>query len=489
MSVSRTVTRDRRCGRLTAGVAAGWLGFSCVFGATTATGQEAAGAVAGAPVLSLEECIRQAVSGSPSLMISQEQREIASQNVRGAKGAFLPNLSLSYNWQKSERTDFDVAQTEAGTFQIPTTDPDIFTVFPTQVASGEIADETVSATYKSLGGRATLNLFDGFAKYGTLRSARNSLEAAEATVGYTRERVVEDVVAAYYNLVRFEKLAEVAREARDRAARELERTETYFRLGSAAKSDVLQQRVALENTKLDLVVAENSIKKGQADLAYAMNRPLQGEFAVDASVLETDFAVADVAELYGEALRNRLDLQSSEKAVEARQQDVKAARGSLFPQLDVYGNYGRDNNESPFKFGAQVSSSTSYGYAVSWNVFDRLQTYSGISRAKAGARIAEYQLEQARLTAQVEIRQLHNALVEARERASVSRETIVQSEEGLRLAQERFRVGAGTALDVIVAQVNLTSARAQEVQAKCDFLIARASLDRALGRRNATAGE
>lgn len=462
--------------------------MALVLGCLLATaGAGAVAQEATVPVLTLDECVKLALTGSPTLLITEQQREIAAQSVRGAKGAFLPALSLSYNWQKSERTDFDVAQTMAGTYEIPTTDPGISVLFPTQVPSGEIADETVSATYKSLGGRATLNLFDGFAKYGTLRSAQRSLEAADATVGYTRERVVEDVVAAYYNLVRYEKLAEVAREARDQAARELERTETYFRLGSAAKSDVLQQRVQLENTKLDLVVAENSIKKGQADLAYAMNRPLQESFTVDSSVLETDFAVADVSELYGEALRNRLDLQGSEKTLEARRQEVKAARGSLFPQLDVYGNYGRDNNESPYKFGAQVSSSTSYGYAVSWNIFDRLQTYSGIGRAKASARIAEYQLEQARLNAQVEIRQLHNALVEARERTNVSRETIIQSEEGLRLAQERFRVGAGTALDVIVAQVNLTSSRAQEVQAKCDFLIARASLDRALGRRNAMA--
>ncbi|MBK9473101.1 MAG: TolC family protein [bacterium] len=481
MSVSRTATDGRRTGRMMATAVMGWLVVAALAGVAAAQDQTAAPV----PVLTLDECIRQALAGSPTLQISAQQREIAAQNVRGAKGAFLPNLSLSYNWQKSERTDFDVAQSQAGTYSIPTTDPGISVLFPTQVPSGEIADETVSATYKSLGGRATLNVFDGFAKYGNLRSAKHSLGAADATVGYTRERVVEDVVAAYYNLVRYEKLAEVAREAQEQAARELERTETYFRLGSAAKSDVLQQRVQLGNTKLDVVVAENSIKKGQADLAYAMNLPLQGSFNVDPTVLETDFAVADVTELYGEALRNRLDLQSSELALEARRQDVKTARGSLFPQLDVYGNYGRDNNESPFKFGAQISSSTSYGYSVSWNIFDRLQTYSGISRAKASARIAEYQLEQARLNAQVEIRQLHNALVEARERADVSRETIVQAEEGLRLAQERFRVGAGTALDVIVAQVNLTTARAQEVQAKVDFLIARSSLDRALGRRNA----
>jgi outer membrane protein TolC len=486
MSASRSATGGRRLST----AVVGWLLVTAMAGSGSA--QEAVSVATPVapvlPVLSLDDCIRLALADSPTLQITEQQRGMVAQDVRGAWGAFLPNLTVGYNWQKSERTDFDVAQTMAGTtYHVLTTEGDLL-AFPTQIASGEIDDESVNSKYKSLTGRATLNVFDGFAKYGTLSSARNSLDAAEATVGYTRERVVEDVVAAYFNLVRYEELAAVARETRDQAARELERTDTYFRLGSAAKSDVLQQRVRLENTKLDVVVADNRVKQGQANLAYAMNRPLEDSFAVDRTVLETDFAVTDVAALYGEALGNRLDLQSSEKTLAARRQDVKTARGALYPRLDVFGSYNRDNNESPFKFGSQVSEATAFGYSVSWSVFDRMQTYTGVSRAKAGARIAEYQLQQVRLNAQVEIRQLHNALVEARERAGVSRETIVQSEEGLRLAQERFRVGAGTALDVIVAQVNLASSRSQEVQAKCDFLIARASLDRALGRRSAAAG-
>ncbi len=52
----------------------------------------------------------------------------------------------------------------------------------------------------------------------------------------------------------------------------------------------------------------------------------------------------------------------------------------------------------------------------------------------------------------------------------------------MRLATERFRVGAGTALDIIVAQTNLANSRGQEVQAMCDFLIGEAKLDRAVGR-------
>jgi outer membrane protein len=443
---------------------------------------------AGLPVLSLDDCIGLALTDSPTLLIAEERKGIASQDVQSAYGAFLPSITLGRTWQKSERTDFDIEQTSPAAFGLPTydlADPNTqigVTLFPTQVGNGEIADETINTKYKDFSGRASLNVFSGFSKFSTLSSAKNSLAAAEATRDYTRQLVVEDVVAAYYNLLRYLELLDVAIETRDQTQRELERTETYFRLGSAAKSDVLQQRVQLENTKLDVVVAENTVKKAFADLAYTMNRPLASAFTVDRSALETDFEVGEVSELYAEALANRLDLRSTEHQVEARRKDVTTASSNLWPSVDLFAGYTRYNNESPYRFGGQESDSKNFGYSVTWNVFDRLQTFSRRSQAKANARIAEYELDQARLNVQVEVRQLHNSLVEARERAKVSQESIVQSEEDLRLAQERFRVGAGTTLDVIVAQVNLANARAQEVQAKCDYLIARARMDRAVGR-------
>ncbi|MEZ4388660.1 MAG: TolC family protein [Candidatus Krumholzibacteriia bacterium] len=80
------------------------------------------------------------------------------------------------------------------------------------------------------------------------------------------------------------------------------------------------------------------------------------------------------------------------------------------------------------------------------------------------------------------MRQYHNAMRNALEKHKVSQETIVQAEEELRLAKERFRVGAGTQLDRITAEVNLASAKADEVQSVCDYLIARVQLYRAVGR-------
>jgi outer membrane protein len=462
-----------------------WLSLVVLAVAALPAGaQESAPADTDLPVLSLSDCVRVALGSSPTLAISEERRAAASQDVTAAYGMFLPSVNLSRSWQKSERTDFDSPQ--YGYINDP---------FYTYDSAGDstlwyrqlqnqtgVADETINTKYKDWSGSANLNVFQGFAKFSSLSSAKNSLAAAEASRDYTRELVVQDVAMAYYNLLRAEELLKVAIETRDQTAKELERTETYFRLGSAAKSDVLQQRVQLENTRLDVVVSDNNVKKAFADLAYSMNRPLAASFRVDPSVLDTDFYVPEVEALYQEALGQRLDLQSSEHQVEARRKDVTTATSGIWPSVDLFARYSRYNNESPYRFGAQESQSTSYGYSINWNVFDRLQTWTGRAKAKANARIAEYELDQARLNVQVEIRQLHNAMVEARERAKVSRETITQSEEELRLAQERFRVGAGTTLDIIVAQANLANARGQEVQAKCDFLMAQAQLHRATGR-------
>jgi len=224
------------------------------------------------------------------------------------------------------------------------------------------------------------------------------------------------------------------------------------------------------------------VEQSFADLAYAMNRPLIERFDVDRSLMAVDFEIEPLATLYDTALANRADLLSYAEQADARGKDVSSAASNLWPSLDVFVRYTRYENESPFRFGAQKSDNLSYGYQVNWNIFDSFQTLGSRSSAKARERIAEYNLDQKQLDVQLEVRQLYNSLLEARERFSLARETIANTQEELRLAQERFRVGAGTMLEQITAQVNLSQARSDEVSAQSDYLIASMQMDRAIGR-------
>lgn len=432
------------------------------------------------PVLSLQDCVGIALQNSRELAIREQEQEQAGDAVTEAWGAFLPNLNLSRTWQRASRTDFEVPQYDYMLHRLVDTMGDTL-IIPEQGDVSQFGDEIVNSTYRDYRATSTINLFNGGAKFSSLNSARAGLKAARASAGYSGALVVQAVSAAYYDLLRYQALLKVARETRDLAAGELERSETYFRLGSAAKSDVLQARVRLENTRLEVVRAENAVAQAFAQLAHAMGRPLAEPFEIDDSALHTDFAVADLETLYASSLSGRLDLQAQALTASARRSDVWTASAGLWPQLNVQASYTRYNNESPYRFGSQESENFSIAASISWDVFNRFTNWTRRAQARATARIAEYQLEQARLDAQLEVRQLYNAVIEARERAAVSRETIVQAQEDLRLAQERFRVGAGTSLERITAEVNLATARADEIQAICDFLIGKVQLDRATG--------
>jgi outer membrane protein len=448
------------------------------------TGATADASLAPAGPLTLRDCVRLALDSSASLRIREAEVQIAEDDVQASWGAFLPNLSVNGSYNKSDRTDFDSEQPIYGpAYQgFETVGGDSVYIPYNAVVGATTQDVNVKATSKNWGLSANLTVFDGLANVNRLKASQKSRDAAYLSADYTREQVIQNVAVAYYNLLRFTRLEEVARDTRDQAAAELERTETYFRLGSAAKSEVLQQRVRLEQTKYDLVVAQNRVEQAVADLAYAMNRPLAERVAIDTSPLRSELTIEDIDALYEEALANRLDLRGTQLNAEAADYNAAAATGAFIPRLDVYARYSRSYDESPYKFGSQESQSWLWGGQVTWDVFNRFQNFTNRSQARARARIAEYQHEQAALDAQLEVRQYHNAMREAIEKHNVSTETISQAEEELRLAQERFRVGAGTQLDRITAEVNVASARAEQVQAVCDYLIARVSLWRAVGR-------
>jgi outer membrane protein len=71
----------------------------------------------------------------------------------------------------------------------------------------------------------------------------------------------------------------------------------------------------------------------------------------------------------------------------------------------------------------------------------------------------------------------------AKESLSATKDALVNARERLRLAEERYAVGVGSAIELGDAQLALTQAAGQAVQADDRLSTARAQLLRALGRQ------
>jgi outer membrane protein TolC len=290
------------------------------------------------------------------------------------------------------------------------------------------------------------------------------------------------VIRAYYDVVRKRNIKEVQEEAVSAAQRNLDQAEAFFKIGSNTKADVLQARVRLGNTQLQLITARNNENLALATLASLLNLPLDEPFDVEGS-LEITPVELDEAKDVEYMLGHRSDLQSGRNRLLAAESGLTAAENGRWPTISGGLSYGW--NDRAFPDNANFFKSEyawGIGVQLSWNIFDRFASKSDIQAAKANRRIAEEELRQSKLDAVLEVKQLNLVIKEAEERMRVSEDTVTQAKENVRLAEERYRVGAGTQLETLESAAALQEAQGNLVNAKCDYLIAKADLLRATGR-------
>lgn len=455
--------------------------------------EEALGEIYDGRPVTLEECILAAEVGSVTLGSFEEDVLTAITNRRAAILQWLPDLTASFNYQESERTDLDQPVTETSLFPVTfldiNGDPIVLTengnpVF-TEVQipiEGQLEDVKIDQTFESQSISSNWVVFNGLDRVGEYREASAGLQASKATLAYQRDVLRENVTNAFYDYIRAGRRVQVALDAQDLAQQELERSETYFELGISTRSEVLQAKVRLQQTMLDVVRERNTDRNAFLALSHAMNIPGARPFEVqdDLPDIET-MRVPEVDGLLEIARQQRLDLAATEYNLDASRAGVMRARSGYWPSVQVFAQYSRSSSETPFRFGAQENTSFAYGIQGSWSIFDRWRTQQRTRNAVAAQRRAEYQLRQNQLDVELEVVNLWNNLTEAIESYQVSVVSVEQSQEDLRLAEERFRVGAGTALDVITAQVNLAQARRDLVDAQINAIKFDRQLQRAIG--------
>jgi outer membrane protein TolC len=330
--------------------------------------------------------------------------------------------------------------------------------------------------------QGSMTLFNWGANLRQLQQAQHSAEAAVYDLEYQKDFIKAVVIREYYDLVKRIKLREVQEADVDLNRRNLEQVEAFYNIGSRTKADFLQAKVTLANSELNLLNAGNAEELARARLLSRLNMPMDTELDLDESltiVVEDVDIQSEINFMKG----HRSDLLGGRERVEAAISAVSAWKDSRYP--DFFGYYSYSWNDREWDEFINMFESNyvwSLGLGLNWNIFDRFMTKSNIMNARADRRMAEFNLQQAEIDALLDVQQIVVNLEQARQRLDLAEETVTHAQENVRLAEERYRVGAGTILETIQANASLTEAQASLIDARIDYLINRADLQRATGR-------
>jgi outer membrane protein TolC len=177
------------------------------------------------------------------------------------------------------------------------------------------------------------------------------------------------------------------------------------------------------------------------------------------------------------------ELQALGHSVRAAELYLDLEKAQRWPALQLGANYlvqGQWSNEA-YPNSDQLAHSSAVTVGLTYPLFDGFNAKSRIDRAKADLRTAE--LERDRMTREKElsVRVSRLTVVDAIAALQGRREAVGLAEEAYRLAEVRLANGLATPLERLDAELALTTARGQYVQALYVANIAEAALELTVG--------
>ncbi|HET7380803.1 MAG TPA: TolC family protein, partial [Gaiellales bacterium] len=118
---------------------------------------------------------------------------------------------------------------------------------------------------------------------------------------------------------------------------------------------------------------------------------------------------------------------------------------------------------------------------LSWTLFNGLQREQATALSANNLDLARAQAADTRRQVDAQLTQQLATVFTAHAQITIAGADVAAATEAARVQQERYRLGAATLLDLLTAQANLTQAQVSEVQARYNYLIARAQLEALVG--------
>jgi outer membrane protein len=283
---------------------------------------------------------------------------------------------------------------------------------------------------------------------------------------------------AYYNAAAQKELIDVAQATLANTDLHLKQVQGFVNAGTHPEIDLAQSKSDRANARLALVNAKNAYTTAKARLNQAMG--VEGATAydvVDKTPPEVDLENKTIDEVVLVAVGARPELAALEAQVRAQEFTLKSLKDAYWPTLNAQAGATAQSRALP-----SITPNLSIGLNLSWQLYQGGLTLSQVAEAEANLVQAEAQRDVTHQQVRLDVEQAMLDVGAGKEALEVSQEALDAANENQRLAEGRYQAGAGSIIEWGDAQVRVTTAQGQRVQAEFTLASARARLLAALGR-------
>ena len=459
--------------------------------------------------LSLDSCRALALANNKDLLISNEKINAAHYQRKAAFTNYLPNFSATGAYMRNQK-EFSLLNNDqkatlsglgtnlAGPIQqvatgIIATHPDLEPLISSlsgkllpalDQAGNSLVDALRTDTRNVYAGALTLTqpLYMG----GKIRAYNKITKYAEELAQEQHHGGMQEVIMstdqAYWqviSLVNKKKLAEGYLKLLQQLDGDVEK---MINEGVATKADGLSVRVKVNEAEMTLTKVEDGLSLARMLLCQLCGIDLSSPITLaDENMEDIPLLTTDPHFDLSTAYENRPEIRSLELATQIYKQKVNVTRAEHLPSIALMGNYMVTNPSVFNSFENKFKGMWNVGVMVQIPIWHWGEGIYKTRAAKAEARIAQYQLQDAREKIELQVNQAAFKVKEAGKKLVMSSKNMEKAEENLRYATLGFKEGVIATSNVLEAQTAWLSAHSEKIDAQIDVKLTEIYLKKSLG--------
>jgi outer membrane protein TolC len=332
-------------------------------------------------------------------------------------------------------------------------------------------------------------LFSGGRDYYAYRAASRRAEAGREMLRGTEVDVAMQARLDYIAALREAENVRVTDELLREVDERLRVTREMVESGRVARFYLLRDETERANAVQMQAMARSRAEQALIALKTTLGVDLASAITLS-DRLELTGATISIEEGIREASERHPDLRAALKQREAAEAEVRAAYGTYWPQVSLSYMYdwgwsksrAWESQAEGLSMRGDGMEGYSVGVVVTLPIFDGVMRENAVKTAKSRVDRARQGEGLVRQQIAREVNQAALMLTAAERSVEASRKGVEQAEEESRVIRERFESGRGIQLEILDAQVALTRARFNAVDALSDYQTALAMWLRATGR-------
>ena len=459
--------------------------------------------------LSLDSCRALALANNKDLLISNEKINAAHYQHKATFTNYLPSFSATGTYMRNQK-EFSLLNNDqkaalsglgtnlAGPLQqaagiIAQLHPEIASQIPALGASltsafneagSSLVDALRTDTRNVYAGAITLTqpLYMG----GKIRAYNKITKYAEELAQQQHQGGMQEVIMstdqAYWqviSLVNKKKLAEGYLKLLQQLDSDVEK---MIAEGVATKADGLSVRVKVNEAEMTLTQVEDGLSLARMLLCQLCGIDLSSPITLaDENMEDIPLLTPETHFDMSTAYANRPEIRSLELATQIYKQKINVTRAEHLPSIALMGNYMVTNPSVFNSFENKFKGMWNVGVMVQIPIWHWGEGIYKTKAAKAEARIAQYQLQDAREKIELQVNQSAFKVKEASKKLVMATKNMEKADENLRYATLGFKEGVIATSNVLEAQTAWLSAQSEKIDAQIDVKLTEIYLKKSLG--------